>query len=66
MDVDGSPGFADNSTLLLAGSEGSVLTWDLDPRSWLATACRLTGRELTEVEWCSYLGERPYERVCGG
>ena len=67
VDVDGSPAFsADNSSLMLAGTEGSVFAWDLAPRSWLATACRLAGRELTEQEWRSYLGERPYVRVCGG
>ncbi len=55
---------ADTSTLMLAGSEGSVFSWDLDPRAWLATACRLAGRDLTEQEWRSYLGERPYEPVC--
>ena len=67
VDVGGAPAFsADNSSLLLAGDDGSVLTWNLDPRSWMATACRLAGRELTEQEWRSYLGDRPYERVCGG
>ncbi len=55
---------ADTSTLMLAGSEGSVFSWDLDPRAWLATACRLSGRDLTEQEWRSCLGERPYEPVC--
>ena len=67
VDVEGAPAFsADNSSLTLAGVEGSVLTWSLDPRSWVATACRLAGRDLTEQEWRSYLGERPYEPVCGG
>ncbi|HEU5242497.1 MAG TPA: WD40 repeat domain-containing protein, partial [Ornithinibacter sp.] len=67
VDVEGAPAFsADGSSLTLAGVEGSVLTWSLDPRSWVATACRLAGRDLTEQEWRSYLGERPYERVCGG
>ena len=67
VDVEGTPAFsADGSSLTLAGIEGSVLTWSLDPRSWVATACRLAGRDLTEQEWRSYLGERPYEPVCGG
>lgn len=64
--VGGAPSFtADNSTLLLAGIDGSVFRWDLDPRSWQTTACRLAGRELTEQEWHSYLGDRTYQRVCG-
>ncbi|WP_345201118.1 BTAD domain-containing putative transcriptional regulator [Fodinibacter luteus] len=67
VDVEGAPAFsADNSALTLAGTEGSVLTWNLDPRSWVRTACQLAGRELTEEEWRSYLGERPYEPVCRG
>ena len=67
VDVDGAPAFSDdNSSLMLAGFEGSVFTWHLDPGSWVATACRLAGRELTEQEWRSYLGDRPYQPVCGG
>jgi WD40 repeat protein len=66
VDVDGAPAFsADDSSLMLAGFEGSVFTWHLDPGSWVATACHLAGRELTRQEWRSYLGDRPYVRVCG-
>ena len=66
LDERGTPAFsADNSSLMLAGVDGSVFTWNLDPRAWRATACRLAGRELTRAEWQSYLGDRPYERVCG-
>ncbi|HET7276673.1 MAG TPA: BTAD domain-containing putative transcriptional regulator [Dermatophilaceae bacterium] len=62
---DGAPSFSkDNTQLLFAGAGGSVLTWNLDPRSWVATACRLAGRPLTEQEWRNYLPDRPFVPVC--
>jgi hypothetical protein len=62
---DGAPSFSkDNTQLLFAGAGGSVLTWNLDPRSWLAAACRLAGRSLTEQEWRNYLPDRPFVPVC--
>lgn len=61
----GDPGFSkDNKRLLFAGDDGSVLIWDLDPRSWVAAACRLAGRPLTEREWRTYLPDRPFQPVC--
>jgi DNA-binding SARP family transcriptional activator/WD40 repeat protein len=63
--VEGEPAFTkDNRKILFAGSDGSLLTWTLDPRSWLATACRLAGHDLTEQEWRTYLPGRPYRPVC--
>ncbi|MDT0213284.1 BTAD domain-containing putative transcriptional regulator [Rothia sp. ARF10] len=65
MDVSGAPAFSkDKKKLLVADQNGSLLTWNLDPASWVATACRLAGRDLTQVEWSTYLPERPYRRVC--
>jgi WD40 repeat protein len=62
---EGDVGFSQhNQRLLFAGDDGSVLTWDLDPRSWIAAACRLAGRTLTEQEWRTYLPDRPFEPVC--
>ena len=63
--VEGEPAFTkDNRKILFAGSDGSLLTWTLDPRSWLATACRLAGRSLTEQEWRTYVPDRPFVPVC--
>jgi WD40 repeat protein len=62
---EGDVGFSQhNQRLLFAGDDGSVLTWDLDPRSWIAAACRLAGRTLTEQEWRTYLPDRPFQPVC--
>ena len=60
-----TPAFsADGSQLRVSRDDGSVLTWDLDPASWVATACRLAGRDLTQEEWRTYLPNRPYTRTC--
>ena len=65
VDYEGQPAFSkDDRRLLFAGSGGSLLTWDLDHRSWIAAACRLAGRPLTEQEWHNYLPNRPFEPVC--
>jgi DNA-binding SARP family transcriptional activator/WD40 repeat protein len=42
----------------------TVLVWDLDPRRWEATACRIAGRSLTRSEWAQYLPNRHYETHC--
>ncbi|MFW5473912.1 BTAD domain-containing putative transcriptional regulator [Knoellia sp. CPCC 206450] len=62
---EGDPAFSkDGSHLLFASSDGSVLRWQLDPESWVAAACRASGRDLTEVEWRTYLPDRAHQRVC--
>lgn len=39
-------------------------TYPLDPAVWLAEACAVAGRDLTETEWSRYLPDRPYEQTC--
>ena len=34
-----------------------VVVWDLDPDHQFEYACRIAGRDLTENEWRTYLGE---------
>jgi class 3 adenylate cyclase/WD40 repeat protein len=53
-------------TALTVTSDGSVRRWDLDPKSWLATACRLVGRNLSLAEWTRYMGAEPYVEACPG
>jgi DNA-binding SARP family transcriptional activator/WD40 repeat protein len=63
--VDGGPGYTqDGSRLLVAGQDGRVYTWDLDPESWVAAACRMAGRDLTEQEWAAQMPDRSQEPVC--
>jgi len=45
--------------------QAGVAIWDLDPEHLVAAACRLAGRNLTEVEWQSYLADvGPYRATC--
>jgi WD40 repeat protein len=62
---EGDPSFSkDGKELLFARTDGSVLTWNLDPDSWIRAACRLAGRPLTEQEWHNYLPNRPFQAIC--
>jgi hypothetical protein len=48
-----------------AGLDGSVLSWDLRPATWVANACTIAGRNLTPQEWAAALPGRAYQRLCG-
>jgi WD40 repeat protein len=50
--------------LMTGGFDGTVVSWDLDPASWLRQACILAGRNLTKTEWAQYLPGRTYRRTC--
>jgi class 3 adenylate cyclase/WD40 repeat protein len=52
--------------LVTGGFDQNLVFWNVTPASWLATACRLAGRDLTEAEWRQYLPDRPYRRTCAG
>jgi WD40 repeat protein len=59
------PAFSpDGTTLFTPVVDGSVVQWDLRPASWVAAACRLAGRDLTEAEWRQHVGDRAYRRTC--
>ena len=38
--------------------------YPLDPAQWLALACTIAGRDLTQEEWDRYLPGTPYRPVC--
>ena len=44
------------------GEPGHV--FPVDPAVWLAQACTVAGRDLTQAEWDRYLPDRPYAPVC--
>ena len=47
------------------GGTDGIAIWDLDPDAWVAAACRLAGRNLTEDEWNTYIGTlAPYRETC--
>jgi DNA-binding SARP family transcriptional activator/WD40 repeat protein len=65
--TDGAAGFTSGGDeVVIATDGGAVWTWDLDPAAWVAAACRMAGRTLTEQEWRSYLPERDIVPVCAG
>jgi WD40 repeat protein len=53
-----------NHDLVMVDIDSSVALWDITPQDWIATACRIAGRELTPQEWAAALPHRPYRRVC--
>ena len=46
--------------------DGTVTVWDLHPGRWLAAACGLAGRELTDAEWDQFIGEGSPHPICSG
>jgi WD40 repeat protein len=44
-------------------NEGITL-WNLDVGSWIARACQIANRNLTQAEWGQYMGNVPYQLTC--
>lgn len=58
-------GFTRNdSTLVIAGLDGTVQTWNLRPQAWVELACDIAGRDLTAQEWATVLPGRAPQQVC--
>jgi WD40 repeat protein len=58
--------FSPNGHSVVVVSEtGAGWVWDVDPSDWLARACRVAGRSLTQQEWQELLPDRPYHATCG-
>ena len=56
---------SDGRKAVAGTSNGTVLTWDLDPRSWRRRTCEIVNRSLSEAEWRRLVGaEVPYEPRC--
>ncbi len=54
----------DGKALAVTGANG-VVVWNLDPAALSRAACRLAGRELTAVEWRTYVADLgPRRPVC--
>jgi WD40 repeat protein len=52
------------TTVVAGTSEGIVTIWDVGVERWMATACRIAGRNLTQTEWRRYLPGEPFRRTC--
>lgn len=63
-----SPGFLrpDGKELAINQRDGVIL-WNIDPQHLAAAACSLAGRNLTQLEWKTLLGDiGPYRETCPG
>jgi DNA-binding SARP family transcriptional activator/WD40 repeat protein len=47
------------------GNTREGVVYPLDPADWLAHACSIVRRDLTEAEWNAHLPGRPYRPTCG-
>jgi WD40 repeat protein len=57
--------FSPSGAQLAATSfEGTVHLWDTSPSDALSVVCTLTGQQLTEAEWASYVPGVPYRASC--
>ena len=46
-------------------TEQGIVVWDLDPAKWSDAACELAGRNLTQAEWHTYIGDLAvYHKTC--
>jgi len=61
-DVHLVPGITDE--LVVLGGDRGGRRYPLDPATWSARACAVSGRDLTEDEWARYLPDRPYRPAC--
>ncbi len=54
-----------SDTVLISGGagDGRLITWTLDPASWVARACELAGRNLSRAEWDRYVSGN-YQPTC--
>ena len=59
------PAVATEAHLMATTLDDVAVIWNIDVESWPELACRLVGRNLTEVEWLE-LGpaEEPYRATC--
>jgi WD40 repeat protein len=53
----------DGESFASVDPEGIVL-WEVSLTSWQEHACRIANRNLTQLEWATYLAEEPYHKTC--
>ena len=56
----------DGKMLVTSEQEAWVLRWPTSPTAWVATACRIAGRDLSHEEWDRYLPGHAYRQTCTG
>lgn len=65
FDNGGSFGLRNDGLEFAVATIDGTAVWDLNPEHWLTAACAIAGRNLTEEEWQTYLGDLgPYRPTC--
>jgi len=60
-----SVAFSPQGGLLASVGEADLIAfWEVDFDGWASRACRIANRNLTQLEWSTYLGNRPYRKTC--
>ena len=54
----------DNSFVISGGADGSVVVYDLALPHWIASLCRVAGRNLTQAEWQTFMTGHAYHSTC--
>jgi WD40 repeat protein len=54
----------DGRWLATASNDGAVKLWRLQLDDLIELACSLAGRNLSELEWRTFLGASPYSKTC--
>jgi len=50
--------------LASVGEADLIAFWEVDFDGWASRSCRIANRNLTQQEWSTYLGNRPYRKTC--
>ncbi len=54
----------DNNKIAVGSKDNRVRVWDMNPQSWVQTACNKVGRNLTQTEWNHYFPNEAYQKTC--
>lgn len=55
---------SDGEALASVEHDDSITFWSVAPDDWIKEACHLANRNLTQQEWNTYIGSRPYRKTC--
>ncbi|MCG3210706.1 MAG: hypothetical protein FOGNACKC_04337 [Anaerolineae bacterium] len=54
----------DGHTLISAGDDARIISWNIDRQRWQMLACNIAHRSLNATEWQQYLESEPYRTTC--
>jgi WD40 repeat protein/energy-coupling factor transporter ATP-binding protein EcfA2 len=56
--------FSGDGKYVVTDSDDGIVRWSADPEAWVALACKIASRNLTQSEWKTYFPDEPYRRTC--